>query len=259
MANRSQRSDWGHFLTTLFMTMMFLSSLANAQIDGGDSVEDYDPTAEGIEEPIPPPLTLEESEELGQFSEPKVTEERAREILDLYSHLDPERKVPAKLLKEAVIYYNANMEKLKNTNYLTVVNFSTHSRRYRLFIVDMKKGGVIDLHVAHGSGSDRDNDGYAERFSNQNGSNASSLGFFRTAETYSGKHGYSLRIDGLSDTNSKARERAVVVHGAGYVREEPVKQGRSWGCFAVSMDNRKMVINMIKGGSLIYAGLALKD
>ena len=88
------------------------------------------------------------------------------------------------------------------------------------------------------------------------GSNASSLGYYMTAETYTGSHGYSLRLDGLSSTNSKVRSRAIVVHGADYVEEAAVIQGRSWGCPAVAMANRTTVINMIKGGSIIYAGLS---
>jgi hypothetical protein len=110
--------------------------------------------------------------------------------------------------------------------------------------------------VAHGSGSDKANDGYAEKFSNVSGSNASSLGFYMTAETYNGKHGLSLRLDGLSSTNSNVRARAVVIHGASYVSDSDIKAGRSWGCPAVSMASKDKVIKMLKGGSIIYAGLS---
>jgi hypothetical protein len=113
---------------------------------------------------------------------------------------------------------------------------------------------VKSIHVAHGKGSDSNNDGYATNFSNKVNSEASSLGFYLTAETYHGNHGLSLRLDGLSSTNSKARERSVVLHGADYVREAEVKAGRSWGCPAVSMALRGDVIELLKGGSLIFAG-----
>ncbi|MCP5916770.1 murein L,D-transpeptidase catalytic domain family protein, partial [Klebsiella pneumoniae] len=75
----------------------------------------------------------------------------------------------------------------------------------RFFIVDMNSGSVWPLHVAHGKGSDSNHDGYAEKFSNTSGSNASSLGYYITAETYNGSNGYSLRLDGMSSTNSNAR------------------------------------------------------
>lgn len=85
--------------------------------------------------------------------------------------------------------------------------------------------------------------------------NATSLGFYRTGKIYIGKHGPSLRLDGLSTTNSNARDRAIVIHGADYVQEEGRIQGRSWGCPAVAQNNRESVIERLKGGSLLYATL----
>lgn len=57
----------------------------------------------------------------------------------------------------------------------------------------------------------------AEKFSDIPHSNQSSLGFYKTAETYFGKHGLSLRLDGLEKgINDKARQRAIVIHSAKY-------------------------------------------
>ena len=74
-----------------------------------------------------------------------------------------------------------------------------------------------------------------------------------TGETYDGKHGNSLRLDGVSPTNSNARARAVVMHGADYVSEGRSKQGRSWGCLALPSPDKDAVIAKLKGGSVIYA------
>ena len=175
-----------------------------------------------------------------------------------YAHLDPLRLVPTDLLSKAVLYFDANPSLFTNKKYISVIDFSKSSRLKRFFIIDMKSGSVWAIHTAHGKGSDANHDGLAEKFSNMSGSNASSLGFYKAAETYSGKYGKSLRLDGLSSTNSNARARAVVVHGANYVSETNVIQGRSWGCPAVAMGHKDKVIDMIKGGSLIYAGLAGK-
>ena len=183
----------------------------------------------------------------------ETTASEAEQILKKYSHLDPKRVVPTKHLANALIYFDNNKSKFANQNVISVIDFSKRSSEKRWHFIDMKTGEVWSLHVAHGKGSDSNGDGYAEKFSNVSGSNASSLGFYRTAETYSGKWGYSLRIDGLSSTNSNARRRAVVVHGADYVVDRNVTQGRTWGCPAVSMANRTKVINLVKGGSLIYA------
>lgn len=185
-----------------------------------------------------------------------VSESAKSQILKKYEHLDPKHLVPDNLLEKAVLYFDENISKQKNQKYIGVIDFSKKSTKPRFFIVDMKTGEVMAVTTAHGKGSDKEHDGYAESFSNVSGSNQSSLGFYRTAETYSGKHGLSLRLDGLSSTNSKARSRAIVIHGADYVRDSAVIQGRSFGCPAVSMKNRDEVINRLKGGSLIYAGLS---
>src|SRR5262249_39315084 len=154
-------------------------------------------------------------------------------ILANYDHLDPSRQVPADLLENAVLFLHANKAKIKNQKVLSVVDFSKHSSKKRFFLVDLKSGNVRASVVAHGSGSDPGHTGMASKFSNVSGSNASSLGYYLTAETYDGKNGRSLRIDGVSDTNSNARSRAVVVHRAKYVNEGSAKQGRSWGCPAL--------------------------
>jgi hypothetical protein len=175
------------------------------------------------------------------------------QVLALYDYVDPGHVVPDVPLKKALLYYDANKSHLKNSSVLSVIDFSQFSGKKRFFIIDMKSGSVWSIRVAHGKGSDPTHDGYAHSFSNVSGSNATSLGFYMTAETYYGDNGYSLRLDGLSSTNSNARSRAIVVHGASYVEEANVVQGRSWGCPAVALENRDKVINLIKGGSLIYA------
>ncbi len=186
---------------------------------------------------------------------PAISKPAASKILAKYQHLDPNHIVPTPLLETTVIYIDANQSKFANKNYIVVLDFSKSSNAKRFFVINLKSGVVSSYYVAHGSGSDANHDGIAETFSNSSGSNASSVGFYRTAETYTGKHGYSLRMDGLSTTNSNARSRAIVIHGATYVKNAPQIQGRSWGCFAFPMEQRTAMIDMLKGGTLIYAAL----
>lgn len=174
-------------------------------------------------------------------------------ILKKYAHLDPKNLIPRSLLNPAILYFERNASKILNKNYLTIIDFAQSSTQRRMFIVTIATGDVWAQPVSHGRGSDINHDGYAEKFSNVEGSHTSSLGFYLTAETYQGSHGYSLRLDGLSPTNSRARERAIVIHGARYVQDREVIQGRSWGCPAVANAYRNRVINMLKNGSLIYA------
>ena len=174
-----------------------------------------------------------------------------------YSYLDPDKIVPANLLQEAVAYYDANYEKITNQRVLGVIDYKQHNSKERFYIIDMESGRVETYLTAHGKNSDPDFDGYATKFSNTPDSNTTSLGFFLTAETYYGSNGYSLRLDGLSTTNSNARKRAIVIHGAEYVSPGP-KIGRSYGCPAVEMRYHQELIDQIKGGSLLYAGLGVR-
>ena len=78
----------------------------------------------------------------------------------------------------------------------------------------------------------------------------SSLGFYRTLTTYNGKHGYSLKLAGLSPTNSNAEARAIMMHPADYV-VDGVRAGRSWGCTAIDPKTSKDVIDRVKNGSIM--------
>jgi hypothetical protein len=210
---------------------------------------------EGVNPDEVPPLSPEEAAANARFREPQLTPEEEEFVAGQYSHVDPDGVIPRSLLDKALAWFDTNKAEIPNQRFLTVINFSSPSRRARMFIINMETGAVTALHMAHGSGSDPNNTGIAQRFSNTPNSKMSSVGVYKTAETYQGKHGLSLRLDGLSPTNSKARERAVVVHGADYVEDEDIKPGRSWGCPAVSMANHVRVINSIKGGSILFAGL----
>jgi len=190
---------------------------------------------------------------LAKFEDPALTNSEEQEVLNRYANVDPNGLVPRDLLERALVYYDFNLDLLDNARYLTVIDFSQHSSKRRLYVVDMQDGSLERHVVAHGSGSDPDNDGVATQFSTVSNSHKSSLGFYLTAETYSGKWGLSLRLDGLSETNSKARPRAIVMHGASYVANGKSKQGRSWGCPAIPLSERDTLIPMLKEGSLMYA------
>jgi hypothetical protein len=139
---------------------------------------------------------------------------------------------------------------------LTVIDYSRPSAKPRLWVVDLASGDVLfEELVAHGQGSGGD---LATKFSDEPDSHQSSLGLFVTGETYTGKHGYSLRLQGLEDgVNSRALERAIVIHAAAYVTAGTVstlgRLGRSWGCPALGPNVAKRVIDTIKGGSLIFS------
>jgi hypothetical protein len=184
---------------------------------------------------------------------PKEPNEGAKDVFEKYYYVDTKKEINRSALKIALGHYDKMKDDLENKDYLTVIDFSKHSGKKRFYLIDMNSGVVDSYHTAHGSGGDPDHDGYVNKFSNVSESKMSSLGLYMTAETYSGSHGHSLRLDGLSSSNSNARKRAIVIHGADYVDEGASKMGRSWGCPALSMDYYYEIIETIKGGSLIYA------
>ena len=145
---------------------------------------------------------------------------------------------------------------LDGFNHLAVIDYSLPSTRPRLWVFDVARGRLLfEELVAHGRNT---GERLAERFSNVEGSKMSSLGLFRTAETYYGSNGYSLRLHGLdAGFNDNALARAIVMHGAPYVSDAIAERvgriGRSWGCPAVRSEVARTVIDTLKGGALIFA------
>ncbi len=163
-----------------------------------------------------------------------------------------------KVLKQALNGYlwAKKHGKVQNSNVLTVVDLSMPSSKKRLWVIDLKNDTVLmQLHTAQGKNSGVFS---ATHVSNVINSKESSAGIFQTSNTYFGKHGLSERLNGLEKgINNNARVRAIVIHPANYVTPAFIKAhnrtGRSWGCFAVNPQKSKSFINLVKGGSVIYA------
>lgn len=229
-------------LNLIFMILIFFSTAAQAITEGYDI-----PSAEEVMQA--------ELQVLEDFSRVENRLFSAKQdILKKYSHLDKTKIVPRELLRTALTYFDQNKRAFKNQKYISVVDLGRRSNLTRLFIINMSTGVVTALRTTHGYGSDVNQDGYAESFGNVSGSGKSSLGFYKVAEDYYGRFGHSIRLDGLSSTNSRARARAVVVHGYDGVYEKSVIQNLSAGCFGLSWGVRDWVVANLKGGSLLYAG-----
>jgi hypothetical protein len=138
---------------------------------------------------------------------------------------------------------------------LTIVDFSLPSTEKRMWVLDVSTGQILHHSViSHGRNS---GDLMAEKFSNVESSFMSSLGFYVTGETYQGKHGYSLRLDGMEKGfNDLARQRAIVMHGAEYANEDFITKtgrlGRSLGCPALPVALNEQVIDIIKDKSCLF-------
>jgi hypothetical protein len=157
----------------------------------------------------------------------------------------------------ALAAMSRHVGRVKVRDVIGIADFDAASDTPRFHLLDVASGRVNSLLVAHGRGSDPAHTGWLQRFSNDMGSAASCSGAFVTGEEYVGNHGRSRRIDGLDPTNSNARDRAVVIHGAWYVSPQMVrdhgKLGRSEGCFAFSETDLVQVMNRLGAGRLIYS------
>src|SRR4030095_2978460 len=139
---------------------------------------------------------------------------------------------------------------------LTLIDYSLPSTTPRLWVFDLRSGKLLfNELVAHGRNS---GDNIATQFSDVMESRETSVGLFRTADTYVGHNGYSLRLDGLEPGfNGNARDRAIVMHGAPYVDAAVAKAngrlGRSWGCPALREAVARQVIDTVRGDGVIFS------
>jgi hypothetical protein len=153
--------------------------------------------------------------------------------------------------------YQCLLEKkmIGRSDYLSICDFSQSSKRKRFYVIDLVINKlVVNTYVAHGKNSGGE---YATRFSNKPESLQSSLGFYITADTYSGEHGLSLHIHGVDPGfNDKAFERSIVIHGADYVDGARVKagiyMGRSWGCPVLPQKESTRIISTIKNRTCLF-------
>jgi hypothetical protein len=154
----------------------------------------------------------------------------------------------------------SGFENLKNNgkiskNVLTIINYDLPSTEKRLWVIDLNEYKVLfNTYVSHGRNS---GELYATDFSNDNESFKSSLGFYATAEIYTGNNGLSLKLDGLEKgINDHARQRAIVIHGADYVSPSFIaannKLGRSHGCPALPIDLNEKIIKKISNKSCLF-------
>jgi hypothetical protein len=179
------------------------------------------------------------------------------EISEIYNLINFEENLPnVEVFSLALNGFNSllNEGKIQNS-ILTIIDFSISANKERMWVIDLKSKKVLfNTLVAHGRNTGEE---FANSFSNEISSYKSSLGFYLTNELYQGKHGLSLRLDGLEKgINDNARERAIVMHGADYVSHEFVaangRLGRSLGCPAVPENLNTDIVKTIQGKSLLF-------
>jgi hypothetical protein len=188
----------------------------------------------------------------------KVATVKAAPVTNLFSTLNLQEKgLSQQAFDYALQGYNALLAagKLKNDSVISIIDFGLTSNKKRLFVIDLKNHDLLfNTYVSHGKNSGLEE---ATSFSNDMDSYKSSLGFYITADTYKGKHGYSLKLEGEEKgINDNALSRGIVMHAADYVNESFIQKrgfiGRSQGCPALPQNIYKDVIAKIKDGSCLF-------
>ena len=188
-----------------------------------------------------------------------ISESTENNCQNIYQKLGLNTLVNYNAFKQA---YEGYQKISSQKHILTLIDFTKPSTEERMYVIDMNAKQLLHkTHVSHGQNSGGN---YATKFSNKSGSHQSSLGFYLTEDTYLGRNGLSLVLNGLDKgINDKAKERAIVVHGAAYSNPSSIKSmgrlGRSHGCPALPEAVSKEIINTIKGGSVLFIYAADKN
>ena len=170
------------------------------------------------------------------------------------------RVVRPALLGRALAALDRHGSRIEHRDRIAIADFAAPSSQPRFHLIDLTGGKSQSFLVAHGSGSDPSHTGWLQRFSNDEGSNASCEGAFLADDYYVGKHGQSQRLIGLDPTNDRALERAIVVHAAWYSNPDMIRThgmlGRSQGCFAVGDADLAKVFERLGQGRMIFSAKA---
>ncbi len=172
--------------------------------------------------------------------------------------LDPRGHVRKELMERAMAALDVHHRRIPLRDRMYLVDFQKFSGDERLYEVDLVGGEVKVLRTCHGRGSDPSHTGFAQRFSNTPDSNMSSVGAFATAGAgWGAQQGPNVLLDGLEYSNDKARERAIIVHGANYADPDFLaregKLGRSYGCFSVAHADLPALRERMGEGRLLFA------
>jgi hypothetical protein len=188
---------------------------------------------------------------------PGVPDTLHQVIQNLHAALGPAAaELRLEVLEQACVGYLTlhPTGRIERAGLLAVADMDLPNTTERLWVIDLKAAKVLHRsHVAHGQGSGHLR---ATRFSNEEKSACTSLGFYRTAGTYDGIHGYSRRIEGLDKgQNANAFDRYVVLHAADYVSPKYIAKyghlGYSRGCPALPPEQFEAIIATMRVGSLL--------
>lgn len=137
-----------------------------------------------------------------------------------------------------------------NEHYALFVDYSIPSGTPRLFVWDFHKKKIIaSSYVMHGSGG-----GSTDKrpvFSNESGSECSSLGRFLVTKEHGQSLKRSFRLKGLDSENQTAYVRGLMIHSSGWVNNHcwmryiPLHRSSSQGCVTLSSKGMKYLWKLV--------------
>lgn len=153
-----------------------------------------------------------------------------------------------------------------DAKYVAVIDFSQPSGTKRFSIYDIKDKHIIYRGlVQHGNGGNSTKE--KPVFSNKIGSNCSSLGLYKVVG-YGKMNVFPIncfRLKGLSNTNSNAEKRGIVIHPT-LSASLPFKMtylpltDESHGCFGVSLETMNVLSDLYKKGKIyLYATYSFEE
>ena len=199
---------------------------------------------------------------LAQTQVPTITISQPPEVitaeLNTTRPLDPRGQIRKELMDRAVAALDIHKDRITQRDRMYLVDFQKFSGDERLYEVDLHGGAVTLMRTSHGRGSDPAHTGFAREFGNTPDSYKSSVGAYATAGAgFGAQQGPNVLLDGLEYSNDRARERAIIIHGADYA--DPAflaregKLGRSYGCFSVAHADLPRLRERMGEGRLLFA------
>lgn len=172
--------------------------------------------------------------------------------------LDPRGQVRQELMDRALAALDVHKDRITRRDRMYLVDFQKFSGDERLYEVDLHGGAITLMRTSHGRGSDPAHTGFAREFGNTPDSYKSSVGAYATAGAgYGAQQGPNVLLDGLEYSNGRARERAIIIHGADYADPDFLaregKLGRSYGCFSVAHADLPALRERMGEGRLLFA------
>lgn len=195
-------------------------------------------------------------------------QENTEKINDIYKQLKWPEKPDFFPFYLAMQWYNKEKKSLWNSKYLTVVDYSKPVSENRLYVINMQTKTVENC-VPTWHGKNSGNTKKTTDFSNEKGSNKTSIGFFRTPSTLkfnSRKTWKWLFLTWLeysnnhANTNDPKTSRWIAVHSVwSFFYSKTENWHKAWdstseGCITIrKADNPNEIMNKIKWDSLIYS------